>query len=197
MVFPAYHLMWRIRVVGRERLRGLEGPVIVAANHNFGVGDLGLDPAVAWMALPRALRLRLATAGEEHAVFANPVKGFLARLCNTIPLSQEGNVRGSLEYVGRMLDLGWSVLIFPEGKLTPGGPMQPFKGGTGLLATEARAAVVPIRIVPERPSLIEGGGWPWRGAVTIRVGDPLVFPPGTPAATATEQIEAAVRALWA
>jgi long-chain acyl-CoA synthetase len=193
--FPAYHLLWRIRVVGREGLRDLDGPIILAANHNFGVGTVGLDPVAAWMGLPRHLRLRISTAGEEHAVFSHPLKAFIARLCNTFPLSQEGNVRASLELVGRMLDRGWSVLIFPEGKLTVGGPIQPFKGGTGMLAVEARAAVVPLRIDLERPSVLEGGRWLSRGAFTVRVGDPLILAPGTPVALATQRIEEAVRSL--
>ena len=193
VVFPAYHLVWQVRVVGRERITGVRSPVMVAVNHNFGAGELGFDPAAAWMALPRDLRLRICTAGEEHAVFDRRIRGFLARLCNAFPLSQEGNVRGSLEYMGALLDRGWSVLIFPEGKLTVGGPIQPFMGGTGLLAVEAVTPVIPMRIDVTKKSRLEGGKG--RGAFTVTIGNPMRFPPGTSYAMATEQIEAAVRGL--
>jgi long-chain acyl-CoA synthetase len=193
--FPAYHLFWRFRVRGRERLAGVKGPVLIAANHHFGVGSVGFDPAAVWMGLPRRLRLRTCTMGEEHAVFDNPVKGFLARMVNTFPLSKEGNVRASLECVGRLLDDGWSVLIFPEGKLTPGGPLQPLMGGTGLLAVEAGTPVVPVFVDVERNGILQGSGWPWRGAFTVHLGDPLVFPPGTTYSEATTQLEAAIRSL--
>src|SRR5205814_4072398 len=103
------------------------------ANHHFAAGKYGMDPAAGWMALPRHVRQRTCTAGEEHAVFDEKLPGFMARFLNAFPLSQVGNVRGSLEYIGRLLDLGWNVFIFPEGKLTNGGPTQPFMGGTGLL----------------------------------------------------------------
>ena len=141
LVFPTYHAFWRVRVVGQERVRDIQQPVIIAANHHFGSAraSFGFDPGAIWMALPRNLRLKTCTAGEEHSVFDEPIRGFIARLTNAFPLSKNGNVRGSLEYIGRLLDLGWSVLIFPEGKLTLGGPMQPFLGGTGLIAVEADA----------------------------------------------------------
>ncbi|MBM2809537.1 MAG: AMP-binding protein [Chloroflexi bacterium] len=195
IVFPAYHLFWRVRSTGLEHVADLHEPALIAANHNFGVGTIGLDPAAAWMGLPRALRLRTCTAGEEHAVFDQPIKGFLARLLNAFPLSREGNVRGSLEYIGKLLDLGWSVLIFPEGKLTVDGPMQPFMGGTGLIAVESRTPVVPMYIEVERKGIVEGSRGPWRGAFAIHLGKTLRFAPGTSYAAATQQIEDAVRAL--
>src|SRR5581483_1686041 len=64
LVFPLYHVFWRVRVEGRERIQHLPGPVMVAANHHFAAGTFGMDPAAAWMALPRHLRRRTCTAGE-------------------------------------------------------------------------------------------------------------------------------------
>src|SRR5439155_12958057 len=63
VVFPLYHLFWRVRVVGRERIRNIRQPVIIAANHHFGSEHFGFDPAAVWMALPRDLRLKTCTAG--------------------------------------------------------------------------------------------------------------------------------------
>lgn len=195
LIFPLYHALWRVHVVGRERLAGVAGPVMVASNHHFAVGKYGADPAAVWMALPRSLRLGICTAGEEHAVFDPKVGGFVARLCNAFPLSKQGNVRGSLEYIGRLLDLGWSVLIFPEGNLFDGGPLQPFMGGTGLMALEGGTSVVPVWIDVERRCILQKKGWPWRGAFSVYLGDPLIFAPGTSYAEATDRIETAVRAL--
>ena len=197
-LFPLYHLLWKIRVEGRERLNGLPQPALIAPNHNFGAGTFGLDPMAAWMGLPRALRLRTCTAGAADDVFGDRKMGFLARFVgNAFPLSREGNVRASLEYVGRVIDLGWSVLIFPEGWLTTDGPIKPFKTGIGLIAVESGLHVVPMKIEVAQKSILQGRLWPPRGAVTISVGEPLSFSPGTPYAEATTAIEAAVHALGA
>jgi long-chain acyl-CoA synthetase len=194
--FSVYRLGYRIRIVGAERIADFKPPALIAVNHNFGRGTLGLDPPAAWLALPFRRRLRTATAGEEHAVFDDPIKGKISYFVNSFPLSKEGNVRGTLEQIGRLLDLGWSVLIFPEGKLTVGGPIQPFMRGTGLIAVEARTPVIPMRIVVERSGFMEGLRYPRRGALTILFGDPLIFPPGTSHAEATDRIETAVRGLY-
>jgi len=195
LVFSIYRLCYRIRVIGGDRIANFRPPALIAVNHNFGVGTIGLDPPAAWLALPLRRRLRTATAGEEHAVFDDPIKGRISLFMNSFPLSKEGNVRGTLEQIGRLLDLGWSVLIFPEGILTVGGPIQPFMRGTGLIAVEARTPVIPMRIVVERSSFLEGRRFTHRGALTILFGEPLVFPPGTSYTEATERIEAAVRGL--
>ena len=93
------------------------------------------------------------------------------------------------------MDRGWSVLIYPEGVLTVGGPMKPFMQGAGLVAVEGRVPVVPMRLdvtkfgSPSRLPLLR------RGRVEIRFGPPLTFPPGTDYQQATSTIEEAVKAL--
>ena len=196
VLFPLYHLLWQVRVTGREGLKGIPQPVLVAPNHNFAAGTFGLDPPAAWLALPRELRRRLCTAGAADDVFGNPFMALFARCAgNAFPLAREGNIRASLEYVGRLLDDRWSVLIFPEGMLTPGGPIQPFKSGIGLLAVESGIPVIPVKIEVTRESMLQSGRWPLRGALHVHVGTPLVFPTGTPYTEATEDIEGAVRSL--
>ncbi len=197
IVFPGFHLFWDARVSGRQNVDSLKGPVLLAANHHFQVmpGYGGEFPAI-WMALPRHLRLRTTTAGDPRAAFGTPFKAFVSRLCNAFPIAKEGSVRGGLEYMGALLDRGWSVLIFPEGDMYDGGPLHPFMGGTGLIAVESHTPVVPVWVQRERRSVLErpkrGRG---RGAYSVRFGDPLVFAPGTSPAEATERIFAAVQAL--
>ncbi len=119
----------------------------------------------------------------------NPLLG------NGFPFHREGAVRASLENVGKLLDGGWSVLIYPEGKLTIGGPMQPFLSGVGLLAMEAKAPVVPMHLTIHRmgsPKLIPIMR---RGSIEITFGEPIRFAPDTPYDEATRTIEDAVKAL--
>ena len=112
-------------------------------------------------------------------------------------------MRRSLELLGARLDRGFSILIFPEGKLTVGGPTQPFKSGTGLVAVEGATPVVPMRLKVTRMSRLDarrepalaGGRLPWRGEVELVFGDPIHFAWDTDHLAATQQLEAAVAAL--
>ena len=80
---PAMFLLARPRIVGRENLRGVEGPVLVVANH-----VTYLDPAFVIAALPRPLRRKLAVAmdGERLESMRKPPAstGFFASLVNRV-----------------------------------------------------------------------------------------------------------------
>ena len=104
-------------------------------------------------------------------------------------------MRPSLENMGRIIDNGWSVLIYPEGELTVGGPMKSFMNGTGLVAVEGRFPVVPVRLhVHDIGSPRALPMWR-RGRIEVRFGAPLYFAPGTEYQEATDTIENAVRTL--
>ena len=190
LMFPILKLPYGLKVTGRENLRDLDGPVLFASNHS-----LGLDNPLIIEAIPPELRRRLAIAGAAR-LWRNPVFWVLNPLLgNGFPLAQEGPVRPSLENMGRIIDNGWSVLIYPEGQLTIGGPIKPFMNGTGLVAVEGRLPVVPLKLhinrlgSPTRFPIFK------RGSVEIRFGRPLEFSPGTDYQEATGAIETAVKSL--
>jgi long-chain acyl-CoA synthetase len=194
---PFFWLSYRVRVTGREHLAGLKGPVLFTPNHH-----LHNDVGIILTRFPLAWRWRLSTAAAADDIFGNPIRGFGAALIgNAFPLAREGAIRRSLELLGARLDRGFSVLIFPEGKLTVGGPMKPFKSGTGLLAVEGATPVVPMRLKVHRFSRLDAGTAspgqrrPWRGEVELIFGEPIHFPWGTQHDDATRRLEEAVAAL--
>ncbi len=199
LVWPLVHLFYRVTVSGTEKLEHLRGPVMFAPNH-----CLHWDNGIILTAIPLGWRWRLAVAAAADDVFGNRLNGiFSAVLANAFPLAREGAIRRSLELLGARLDRRFSVLIYPEGKLTVGGPMQPFKSGTGLIAVEGSTPVVPMKLKITRVSILDHldrawdgeRGRGWRGDVEVVFGDPLYFPALTDANEATRAIEAAVAAL--
>ena len=189
-MFPLLRLNYRLSVSGTGNLDGVRGPVLFVSNH-----CLSLDNGLIIKSIPGQWRRRLAIAGAAK-LWRSPVWAILNPLLgNGFPFSQEGAIRASLENMGRIVDNGWSVLIYPEGKLTMGGPMQPFMSGTGLVAVEGRLSVVPLRLdvhntgSPARFPLLR------RGTVEIGFGKPLTFTPQTSYLEATAAIEEAVRAV--
>ncbi|MEP7040978.1 MAG: AMP-binding protein [Chloroflexota bacterium] len=196
LIVPAYCAMYRIRVSGLERLHGLRGPVLFTPNHHLH-NDVGLILT----RFPLAWRWHISPAAAADDIFGNPVRGFgAALLANAFPLAREGAIRRSLELLGARLDRGFSILIFPEGKLTVGGPLQPFKSGTGLVAVEGATPVVPMRLKVHRYSRLDSGApkdvsRSWRGQVELVFGEPIHFAWDIDHLVATQQIEAAVAAL--
>ena len=190
VVFPLLHFFYRFDVKGREHLRGLRSPVLFASNHN-----VKLDSGLTLMALPPKLRRRLCPAAAADDVFGNPIQRFAAPLLgNAFPFAREGSVRVSLERLGWLMDRGWSILIYPEGRNTRGS-MIPFKSGTGMVAVAGATPVVPVRVVLHQGSVFDRASLFSRGRVEVRFGPPLVFPPRSNYHEATEQLELAVRAL--
>ena len=194
-----FSLVYRVRVTGVERIRGLKGPALFTPNH-----CLHNDVGIILTRFPLAWRWRLSVAAAADDIFGNPVRGFGSALIgNAFPLAREGAIRRSLELLGARLDRGFSILIFPEGKLTVGGPTQPFKSGTGLIAVEGATPVVPMRLKVTRMSRLDarrepafaGMRLPWRGEVELVFGEPIRFAWDTNHAVATERLEAAVEAL--
>ncbi len=190
MLFPVVLAPYSLSVHGQDRLQGIQGPVLFASNHH-----LGLDNPLIIKAIPQTWRRRLAIAAAAK-LWRNPVRSVLNPLLgNGFPLAQDGPIRPSLENMGKILDSGWSVLIYPEGKLTVGGPILPFKNGTGLVAVEGRLPVVPMKLQIKRFGSPAKYPILRRGSVEVHFGEPLVFPPRTAYQEATNAIEEAVRAL--
>jgi long-chain acyl-CoA synthetase len=187
---PAILLLGWPRVEGREHLRGVKGPLLVISNH---VGDV--DPGFILTALPARFRHRLATATGGEALQAlrmpGPDRGSLARiydrvqwflgvsLLNLFPLPREAGFRRSFAYAGEAVDRGYTVLVFPEGRHTTDGRMNPFRVGIGLLASNLGVPVLPMRIdgLFEVKQAGKKFAAPWR--ICVRIGEPLRFPAGS------------------
>ena len=190
-VWPLVTIFYRVRVTGREKLHGLRGPVLFAPNH-----CLHWDNGIILTAIPLGWRWKLAVAAAADDVFGNKLNGFFsAVLADAFPLAREGAIRRSLELLGARLDRNFSVLIYPEGKLTVGGPTQPFKSGTGLIAVQGGTPVVPMKLKIKTMSVLDRKGWPLRGSVEVVFGDPIRFASDADLNDATHRLEAAVAAL--
>ncbi len=203
---PAMILLGWPRIEGRENLRGLSGPLLVVCNH---VADV--DVGFVQTALPARHRHRLATAagGEALEALCTPAasRGFFGRiydraqwllgvsLLNLFPLPREAGFRRSFAYAGEAVDRGYSVLVFPEGRHTVDGRMNPFRAGIGLLGTNLGIPVLPMRIVGLFEVKHAGRKFalPWK--ICVRIGLPMKFAPGSDPAQIAADIQRAVEAL--
>lgn len=206
LTWPATHLMAHPRVFGRENLRGVKGPALIISNH-----VIYLDVGFVLAALPPRLRHRLAVAmgGERLAEMWRPPREwfFLRRwlhrmnyflvvsLFNVFPMPKRSGFRESFRFAGDLADRGWSMLVFPEGDLTPDGNVQPFRGGVGLLASSLRLPVVPMRIDGAYEIREAGSIFNRPGRIRVHIGKPLEFSAGTDAQEITRILEQRVAEL--
>lgn len=154
---PAVFILGWPRIVGRENVRGVKGPLLVICNH---IDDV--DVGFVQTALPFCFRHKLATAagGEALQVLRMPPRDrniflrmfdhiewfFGVMLLNLFPLPRQAGFRDSFRFAGESVDRGYSILVFPEGRHTKDGNMNPFRSGIGLLAINLGIPVLPMRI---------------------------------------------------
>ena len=198
VVHPLVWLLAAPRVVqhGNPRPRqATHGPVLIVANHVSS-----FDVPLLLYALPRHMRVRVAVAaaGEmledwRHArshPLGPAIFWLLTVLFNAFPLPRSRDFRRSFEHAGAALDHGYSVLLFPEGTRSGEGPMQPFRGGIGLLALDSSVEVLPVALEQSRS---RAGLRPY--AATVHLDELLIIVPGETARSITSRLERAVRAM--
>jgi long-chain acyl-CoA synthetase len=206
LVIPLFRRLLTLEVEGLENLARLEPPVLFASNHQSD-----LDTPAIFAALPRRWRYLVAPAMSQDYFRAWLQPGsapFLARtktmvqyflataFFNAYPLPQRmSGVRRALKYTGELIDLGYCPLVYPEGKRTPDGNLQPFKSGIGLMATRLRTPVVPIHLKGLFEIYSIHDSWPRRGTVKVTFGTPLYLDQQHDEAAATRAIEEAVTKL--
>jgi long-chain acyl-CoA synthetase len=206
LVRPAMLLLGWPRVRGRENLRGVKGPVLIVSNHASYI-----DPGFVLHALPARLRWRTAVAmgGETLTDLRVPPQGtnffrailgriqypLVIALFHVFPLPVRSGFRKSFEFAGELIDRGWSVLVFPEGVLTPNGAIGPFRAGIGLLVTRLRIPVIPVRLEGLYDLREANKHWTSPGHIRVAVGAPVTFPETETPENITKELEHRVKSL--
>lgn len=204
-ILPPGRIFARLTVTGQEHLSNLNRPVIFAVNHQSH-----FDVPVVLMALPARLRYAVAPAMAKEffkahffpaqygrrAWFTNSLNYYLSALFfNAFPLPQrEAGTRQTLRYIGEVLESGYSVLIFPEGRRTDDGSIDRFRPGVGMIASRLDVPVVPVRVEGLDKILHHSWKWPKVGAARVSFGAPIHLT-GDDYEGLAKQVEDAVRHL--
>src|SRR5579859_337575 len=209
LVWPATQILGHPKIVGRENLRGVRGPVLVVSNHITRRADIGLI----LLALPLRFRHRLAIAmgGESVQRMRRPPREwfFLRRLgyrmgfwlvtalFNVFPLPQHSGFRESFRFAGESVDRGYSLLIFPEGEVnnSEDGKMKPFQSGIGLLAENLRLPIIPMRLDGVWKMKREHRRLAHFGEIVVHIGAPMECPSDMSAEAIARSLEARVAGL--
>ncbi|WP_176055224.1 MFS transporter [Paraburkholderia caribensis] len=133
------HTFYRIRLVHAERIPE-EGAAVLVCNHVSYV-----DAIVIMAESPRPIRFVM-----DHRIFRTPLVGWLFRHAKAIPIAPAHEdpemLKRAYEACAKALDDGDLVCIFPEGKLTRTGEMNPFRHGVAEILRRKVVPVVPMAL---------------------------------------------------
>ncbi len=174
-------LVWNAHVYGRENVP-TSGPLIIACNHVSL-----LDPPVMGCYVPRQVSYM-----AKKELFEIPVLGPLIHGLGAYPVDRGGSATSAIKRSVDVLRGGGCVGIFPEGGRNAEGDKVP-RGGVALLASLAKAPVVPAAIVGTNEKKK-------RGKIKVAYGAPVALPAGRKAtrdelAKFTDTVMSAIYAL--
>ena len=139
IIWMLIHSVYRLRV--RELAEIPEdGPAVIVCNHVSFV-----DALVVMAACKRPIRFVM-----DHQIFRWPVLNFVFRTSKAIPIASAKEdpamMEKAFEEVGKALDAGDLVGIFPEGKITADGNINPFRPGISRILARNPVPVVPMAL---------------------------------------------------
>jgi 1-acyl-sn-glycerol-3-phosphate acyltransferase len=185
------HTLYRVRKVGLENIPD-EGACVIVCNHVSYV-----DAVVIAACVRRPVRFVM-----DHRIFRAPLLSFIFRTMRTIPIASARENRGlkerALDEAAAALAAGEIVGIFPEGRLTHTGELNPFRPGVREIVEKTPVPVVPMALSGLWGSFFSRAHRGramrrWRGMFS-RIAL-VVAPPVAPDAATPERLQALVLAL--
>lgn len=169
------HTFYRIRLVHAERIPE-EGAAVLVCNHVSFV-----DAIVIMAESPRPIRFVM-----DYRIFRTPLAGWVFRHAKAIPIAPAHEnpqmLARAYDSCAEALAEGELVCIFPEGKLTKTGELNPFRHGVSEILRRAPVPVIPIALRGLWGSVFSravDARWPrplrkgMMSRLTLAVGEPL------------------------
>ncbi len=174
VAFILGRLFYRLQVIGHENIPET-GPVVLVCNHvAFN------DSIIVAGSVRRPARFVM-----DHNMAKLPVASILFRHGKVIPIAPEHESKEVMESafkkIAEELRAGEVVCIFPEGKITKTGEINPFKAGIERILRESPVPVIPMAVDGLWGSLFSRKDGPafrklprrFRARITLRIGEPV------------------------
>ena len=181
------------RVHGLDHLEGLRGPLVFVSNHSSH-----LDAPLILCSLPERWRRRTAVGAAADYFFDVWWRAAgTALVFNAFPVERSVGRRLS-DTPWRLLQEGWSIVVFPEGTRSRDGWVGRFRPGAARLCIGAGVPAVPVAIRGSFAAMPRGRGWPMPGRypVAVRYGPPLFPESDETAGSFMRRLSDAVARLW-
>ena len=153
VVWMLSHTMYRVKHEDLEQLPET-GAAVLVCNHVSYVDALLIAGAS-----PRPIRFVM-----DHQIFRNPFLGWFFKLVKAIPIAPEAVDKKiydqAFETISNALVNEELVCIFPEGKLTKSGDMNPFRSGIEKIISRDPVPVIPMALIGLWGSVFSHEGGP-------------------------------------
>ncbi len=157
-------LLTRWRVTGKENIPG-DGPLLIVVNH------LSLaDPPVIGTSINRKA---IFLAKEE--LFRSGLSRYIVRGLGAFPVRRGRMNREAMRKAEQLLAQGMALIMFPEGRRSQGGQLEPAFSGAALIACRNHVPVLPIGITGTE-KLKSIARLIRRPKVTVNIGHPFYLP---------------------
>ncbi|MHB1347734.1 MAG: AMP-binding protein [Candidatus Humimicrobiaceae bacterium] len=193
LIFPFVRMLYRTWIDGRQNLQDIDRPTAFISNHVSL-----MDSLVILYSLPLKSRMKLAVVmsighhftnffARRGNIFRRIVEGagfylLVSLFINVIPLSRVFGFEQVFKNVGKAIDMGWDILVFPEGAITPDGKIHEFESGIGIITKDMKVPVVPIRIDGLygilRNGILPFGHLPMIPMITVKIGKQAYYKEG-------------------
>lgn len=162
-----FKLFLKRKVYGRNNVPK-SGAFIFASNHASY-----FDPPLLGTTIKRQ-----AAYMARDTLFNKPISRWAFSKVNAFPVKRdEGDTRAIKDSL-KVLKSGMPLVLFPEGKRTEDGNLQPAKPGVGFIAAKANVPVVPVYIKGSYEALPKGAKRINCVPVSVHIGKPIKFDPG-------------------
>lgn len=145
LAWLVFHIGFRVECVGRENLKKVQtGGCILAPNHVSAI-----DPV--FVVITRFWGKRMVVFAKKELFEINALLTWFFRCMGALCVR---GTRDELETIDKTVEAcknGGTLLIFPEGTREKEGKLLPPKSGLFVIAAQAAADVVPVRILYDTP----------------------------------------------
>jgi 1-acyl-sn-glycerol-3-phosphate acyltransferase len=164
LIEALFRVLFTYDCIGEEKIPA-SGPAVIAANH-----PSYLDPVLLGLQVRRPIHFM-----AWDALFRVPVMGSLMRLFHAFPVDiRKGKGREAYEKAKALLRSGEVVGIFPEGKRSRTGWLEPaLREGAARLAWETGAPLVPATIAGAYRAWPHFQSLPKPARIRVRYHDPI------------------------
>lgn len=175
---------WRVTIEGQEHLPRDGQAAVMVSNHEsmcdiFALYFLGIQ--FRWL--------------SKQEVFRIPIIGHAMRWAQYVPVLR-GDTQSqkiAMDLSRRRLDLGVTMVFFPEGTRSIDGRIKEFKSGAFRLARDAKVPIVPVAMLGSSRMLKKGTGLPGKSWIKIRILPQVPAPSeGTNLAVYSEQVRSSI-----